>query len=153
MAPPDPWAPATVQSSNKPNQEFDEFALLGNRTLLTSMYLNQNYYILILIIYYEIYIYMFIYSEPTPDPFDLSHLNNELLGRESHGSSSGKKTPHSFLGENSALVNLDNLVTAPINPAPVAQTKPPSMYFGFVFIIIIFNNVYNFTSNIVLQFM
>ncbi|VVC40780.1 Hypothetical protein CINCED_3A018593 [Cinara cedri] len=101
MAPPDPWAPATVnQSLSKPNQEFDEFALLGNRSLLT---------------------------KPTPDPFDLSHLNNELLGRESQSSTSGKKTPHSFLGENSALVNLDNLVTAPINPAPVAQTRPPGM--------------------------
>jgi len=95
MTPPDPWAPASVtQSLSKPNQEFDEFALLGNRTLQT---------------------------KPTPDPFDLSHINNELLG------TSGKKTPHSFLGENSALVNLDNLVTAPINPAPVAQTRPPGM--------------------------
>lgn len=71
---------------------------------------------------------MFIYLEPTPDPFDLSHLNNELLGTSS---TSGKKTPHSFLGENSALVNLDNLVTAPINPAPVAQIRPPGMCFFF----------------------
>lgn len=81
--------------------------------------------------------YMFTYLEPTPDPFDLSHLNNELLGRESQSSTSGKKTPHSFLGENSALVNLDNLVTAPINPTPVAQTRPPGMYFSFVFIVVI----------------
>ncbi|XP_027837842.1 epsin-2 isoform X3 [Aphis gossypii] len=100
MTPPDPWTPATTaQPLSKPNQEFDEFALLGNRSLQT---------------------------KPTPDPFDLSHLNNELLGT-SQGSSSGKKTPHSFLGENSALVNLDNLVTAPINPAPVAQIRPPGM--------------------------
>lgn len=69
----------------------------------------------------------YVYLEPTPDPFDLSHLNNELLGT-SQTSTSGKKTPHSFLGENSALVNLDNLVTAPINPAPVAQIRPPGMY-------------------------
>lgn len=100
MAPSDPWTPATVaQPLSKPNQEFDEFALLGNRSLQ---------------------------AKPTPDPFDLSHLNKELLGT-SQSSTSGKKTPHSFLGENSALVNLDNLVTAPINPAPVAQIRPPGM--------------------------
>ncbi|XP_025424164.1 epsin-2 isoform X2 [Sipha flava] len=101
MTPPDPWAPATVtQPITKPIQEFDEFALLGNRSLQT---------------------------KPTPDPFDLSHINNELLRTSTQSSTSGKKTPHSFLGENSALVNLDNLVTAPINPAPVAQTRPPGM--------------------------
>ncbi|XP_060869383.1 epsin-2 isoform X1 [Metopolophium dirhodum] len=100
MTPPDPWAPATIaQPLSKPNQEFDEFALLGNRSLQ---------------------------AKPTSDPFDLSHLNNELLGT-SQSSTSGKKTPHSFLGENSALVNLDNLVTAPINTAPVAQIRPPGM--------------------------
>lgn len=70
--------------------------------------------------------------EITPDPFDLSHINNELLGTPSQNSTSGKKTPHSFLGENSALVNLDNLVTAPTNPAPVTQTRPPGMYFKIV---------------------
>lgn len=38
MAPPDPWAPATIaQPLNKPNPEFDEFALLGNRSLQASM--------------------------------------------------------------------------------------------------------------------
>lgn len=72
---------------------------------------------------------MLIYVEPTPDPFDLSHLNNELLGTSSQNLTSGKKTPHSFLGENSALVNLDNLVTAPVNPTPITQIRPPGMYF------------------------
>jgi hypothetical protein len=39
MTPPDPWAPATVtQPITKPIQEFDEFALLGNRSLQTSKY-------------------------------------------------------------------------------------------------------------------
>lgn len=39
MVPPDPWAPATAaQPLSKPNQEFDEFSLLGNRTLQTSMF-------------------------------------------------------------------------------------------------------------------
>lgn len=61
----------------------------------------------------------------------MSHINNELLGTSSQSSTSGKKTPHSFLGENSALVNLDNLVTAPINPAPITQTRPSGMYFYF----------------------
>lgn len=123
MAPPDPWAPATSsQPLSKPSQEFDEFALLGNRTLQTSMYFN--------LLYLNIdYLFSNVYLEPTPDPFDLSHLNNELLGTSSQSSASGKKTPHSFLGENSALVNLDNLVTAPINPPPVTQTRPPGMYF------------------------
>jgi len=37
MAPSDPWAPAIVtQPLSKPNQEFDEFALLGNRSLQKS---------------------------------------------------------------------------------------------------------------------
>lgn len=38
-AQPDPWTPAAAvtQSLSKPNQEFDEFALLGNRSLQTSM--------------------------------------------------------------------------------------------------------------------
>lgn len=75
------------------------------------------------------YLFLNVYIESTPDPFDLSHLNNELLGTSSQSSTSGKKTPHSFLGENSALVNLDNLVTAPINPAPVTQTRTPGMYY------------------------
>ncbi|XP_063240958.1 epsin-2 isoform X3 [Bacillus rossius redtenbacheri] len=51
----------------------------------------------------------------TPDPFDLS-----LLGDGLEGQPSAKKTPHSFLGENSALVNLDNLVTVSARPAPAA---------------------------------
>lgn len=38
MAQPDPWAPAVApQPLNKPNQEFDEFALLGNRPVQASM--------------------------------------------------------------------------------------------------------------------
>lgn len=39
MAPSDPWVPATNnQPISKPNQEFDEFALLGNRSLQTSIH-------------------------------------------------------------------------------------------------------------------
>jgi len=50
MAPPDPWAPATTaQPLSKPNQEFDEFALLGNRSLQASMYRIRffKYYLLV----------------------------------------------------------------------------------------------------------
>jgi epsin len=48
----------------------------------------------------------------SPDLFDLSQLGDALENKQQ------KKTPHSFLGENSSLVNLDNLVTV---------SKPPSM--------------------------
>lgn len=128
VVPPDPWAPATVaQPLSKPNQEFDEFSLLGNRSLPTSMYKKQWHNWNITFFYFWECICVCL--EATPDPFDLSHINNELLGTSSQSSTSGKKTPHSFLGENSALVNLDNLVTAPITPAPVTQTRPPGKYF------------------------
>jgi len=49
----------------------------------------------------------------SPDLFDLSQLGDALENKQQQ-----KKTPHSFLGENSSLVNLDNLVTV---------SKPPSM--------------------------
>jgi epsin len=49
----------------------------------------------------------------SPDPFDLSLLGDSLENKQQQ-----KRTPHSFLGENSALVNLDNLVTV---------SKPPSV--------------------------
>ncbi|XP_050540886.1 epsin-2 isoform X2 [Daktulosphaira vitifoliae] len=95
----DPWAPATsAHTTINSNQEFDEFTLLGNRSQTKSI---------------------------NSDPFDLSHINNELLSTST--SNSGKKTPHSFLGENSALVNLDNLVTAPVNPPMVTQVRPTGM--------------------------
>lgn len=32
-----------------------------------------------------------------------------------------RKTPESFLGPNAALVNLDSLVTKPLQPAPVSN--------------------------------
>ncbi|PSN32613.1 hypothetical protein C0J52_20697 [Blattella germanica] len=64
----------------------------------------------------------------SPDPFDLSLLGDSLENKEQQ-----KKTPHSFLGENSALVNLDNLVTAlsmaTANPfAGVAPSPPPNLF-------------------------
>ncbi|XP_076170461.1 epsin homolog lqf isoform X2 [Ptiloglossa arizonensis] len=59
----------------------------------------------------------------SPDPFDLGSMNENLP------SSTGaiKKTPQSFLGENSALVNLDNLVSTstikPASPTPAATVS------------------------------
>ncbi|XP_077257154.1 epsin homolog lqf isoform X2 [Temnothorax americanus] len=54
------------------------------------------------------------------DPFDLSDMVENLPA----STGAVKKTPQSFLGENSALVNLDNLVSAsaikPSAPAPAA---------------------------------
>lgn len=38
ISPSDPWTPAAAaQPLSKPNQEFDEFSLLGNRSVQTSM--------------------------------------------------------------------------------------------------------------------
>lgn len=55
------------------------------------------------------------------DPFDLGGIGDNLPV----GSGAVKKTPQSFLGENSALVNLDNLVSAstikPTAPAPTGK--------------------------------
>lgn len=50
----------------------------------------------------------------SPDPFDFGGLSDNLPA----STGAVKKTPQSFLGENSALVNLDNLVsTSAIKPA------------------------------------
>uniref|UniRef100_A0A6M2DVG5 Putative equilibrative nucleoside transporter protein n=1 Tax=Xenopsylla cheopis TaxID=163159 RepID=A0A6M2DVG5_XENCH len=70
------------------------------------------------------------------DPFDLGHLDDLLSGPvgsndQNNAKSTGciKKTPQSFLGENSALVNLDNLIkpTPPmqnVNTAPFGTANP-----------------------------
>lgn len=55
------------------------------------------------------------------DPFDLGGMAETLPA----STGAVKKTPQSFLGENSALVNLDNLVSAsaikPSAPAPAGK--------------------------------
>lgn len=57
----------------------------------------------------------------SPDPFDLRGLSDTMPP----STGAVKKTPLSFLGENSALVNLDNLVSAssikPPAPAPAGN--------------------------------
>lgn len=57
----------------------------------------------------------------SPDPFDLRGLNETMPPT----TGAVKKTPQSFLGENSALVNLDNLVSASSikTPAPAPAGK------------------------------
>lgn len=57
------------------------------------------------------------------DPFDLGGLGESLP----QSSGAIKKTPQSFLGENSALVNLDNLVnTSAIKTVTPTPTVPVS---------------------------
>ncbi|KAL3272347.1 hypothetical protein HHI36_013827 [Cryptolaemus montrouzieri] len=96
----DPWSPASQSSST----DLDDFDLIMNRnkspqTVQPSIGNHSN--------------------NNNGDPFELSLLGDNLPVTQSTGVSTGatKKTPHSFLGENSALVNLDNLVTSkPTNP-------------------------------------
>lgn len=98
-APPDPWAPLAVMNKSpinilsSPASDLEEFDAITNRTrasngtpIVASNNVNNNHH----------------HSNGTsPDPFDLSILGERLPA---------KKTPQSFLGENSSLVNLDNLI-------------------------------------------
>nr|CAD7400148.1 unnamed protein product [Timema poppensis] len=60
----------------------------------------------------------------TPDPFDLNMLGDSLTDEKQ---SNLKKTPQSFLGENSALVNLDNLVTVSAKPTSTTPVPAPAL--------------------------
>ncbi|XP_021925759.1 epsin-1 isoform X2 [Zootermopsis nevadensis] len=119
----DPWSPSTNTDHSSPgtasprgglsspNGDLDEFDVITNRerpTLNNSQVnnvnsLNNNG------------------GAVSPDPFDMSLLGDSLENKQQPQ----KKTPHSFLGENSALVNLDNLVTVSkppsVAPSPVPQ--------------------------------
>lgn len=71
---------------------------------------------------------------PSPDPFYLGGLSDNLPA----STGAIKKTPQSFLGENSALVNLDNLVsTSMIKPTAAAAAPAPAgkilIYYLFLF--------------------
>lgn len=57
-------------------------------------------------------------SNNNRDPFELSLLGDSLPEMDTAGAATGitKKTPQSFLGENSSLVNLDNLVMSKFLP-------------------------------------
>ncbi|XP_048507740.1 epsin-2 isoform X2 [Athalia rosae] len=91
-----------------PLGDLDEFDIISNRSKLGTSPLpnngmNNNR------------------TTMSPDPFDLGGLGDNL----SASTGAVKKTPQSFLGENSALVNLDNLVSTsaikPAAPAPAAS--------------------------------
>lgn len=96
----DPWSPASQGSST----DLDDFDVITNRnktlspkTNGTSNNNNNN-------------------NNNSADPFELSLLGDSLPPSSSTtglspSTGATKKTPQSFLGENSALVNLDNLVT------------------------------------------
>lgn len=71
-------------------------------------------------------------TSTSPDIFDLSSLENGLTQSGANKTCSAsqsvlnnlKKTPQSFLGENSSLVNLDKLITTPVvPPLPIAAQK------------------------------
>lgn len=64
----------------------------------------------------------------SPDPFDLSSLDDGLpVGGKDKMSATQKKTPASFLGENSSLVNLDNLVPVPPGTSKTHPLPAPSV--------------------------
>lgn len=87
----DPWSPTSPHSST----DLDEFDVITNRNRSSpktnGVSSNNN----------------------TPDPFEFNLLGESLPNSgPSPSTGATKKTPHSFLGDNAALVNLDNLVMA-----------------------------------------
>ncbi|XP_044758375.1 epsin-2 isoform X2 [Coccinella septempunctata] len=110
----DPWSPASQSSST----DLDDFDLIMNRnrspqTVQSNVTVSNN----------------------NGDPFELSLLGDSLPETQTAGSATGvtKKTPQSFLGENSSLVNLDNLVmskTANPQGANPFQDQPPRPVFN-----------------------
>lgn len=91
LAKQDPWSPTSQNSST----DLDEFDVITNRNKTTSPKTNGTN------------------DNTTTDPFELNLLGDALGSKEPESAiSSTKKTPLSFLGENSSLVNLDNLVTS-----------------------------------------
>ncbi|XP_049950359.1 epsin-2 isoform X1 [Schistocerca serialis cubense] len=103
----DPWSPATNTEHSSPSStagDLDEFDIITNRASASTNanMINNNGGTL------------------SPDPFDLTGLGDSL---SENRQTTAKKTPQSFLGENSSLVNLDNLVT--MNTKPAAAAPPP----------------------------
>lgn len=76
------------------------------------------------------FIYFFS-SGISPNPFEMRGLGESLNDRNGLGSAK-RRSPHAFLGENSGLVNLDNLVTKPTQPQQ-NQQQPlrPGMFIFF----------------------
>lgn len=87
----DPWSPAGAAAAAG-SSEVDDFDLLTNRTQAASPLGRSN---------------------GASSPFDLSGMDSALMGgsqHNDHGGAKPKKSPESFLGPNSNLVNLENLV-------------------------------------------
>ncbi|XP_049818043.1 epsin-2 isoform X2 [Aethina tumida] len=118
IAPPqrqDPWSPTSPASST----DLDDFDAISNRNRTAtpvgagaSPKTNGNA------------------TGAVGDPFELTLLDALAVSGPSPSTGATKKTPQSFLGENSALVNLDNLVTSkPANPPlaanPFSDVAPP----------------------------
>uniref|UniRef100_A0A0A9ZDH8 Epsin-2 n=1 Tax=Lygus hesperus TaxID=30085 RepID=A0A0A9ZDH8_LYGHE len=107
----DPWSPATEPSpapslSSPSNTDLDEFDIITNRDRNN---INNNKT-----------------GATSPNPFDMKGLGDALSPATPPSSTVKAKSPHAFLGENSALVNLDNLVTKTvIPPANQAPNQPP----------------------------
>ncbi|KAK7794026.1 hypothetical protein R5R35_007457 [Gryllus longicercus] len=115
--PQDPWSPSTntdhsSPGATSPSGDLDDFDIITNRQrppasqqlINNANTLNNNGGTL------------------SPDPFDLSVLDDTLSDSKQ---SVNKKTPHSFLGENSSLVNLDNLVARPASASPSTVPAVP----------------------------
>ncbi|XP_004524570.1 putative uncharacterized protein DDB_G0277255 isoform X4 [Ceratitis capitata] len=96
----DPWKNTGMSSVKKPSPDMDEFDIITNRNKtgdlltnnLTSAFNNNNASLL--------------------DEMDPLSATNSTLNATTTSTNTSKqmKTPQSFLGENSSLVNLDNLI-------------------------------------------
>ncbi|XP_036346599.1 epsin-1-like isoform X2 [Rhagoletis pomonella] len=101
----DPWKTSETSAAKKPSPDLDEFDIITNRNKtgdlltnsMTSASNNNNASLL--------------------DEMDPLSATNSSLNTASTNTKKQLKTPQSFLGENSSLVNLDNLIK------PV-QTQP-----------------------------
>lgn len=120
-APADPWAPIAHMQSKSPisvlsspsSSELEQFDALSQRPRN-----NHN-----------------INNNTESDPFDLTGLGDNLTATPVAPVGTGaapKKSPSSFLGENSSLVNLERLlqpVSAPPASNPFAPAEPPTQLF------------------------
>lgn len=74
---------------------------------------------------------MYFSTDGSPDIFECSGLNSSQSD-SSNAPPQKSKSPAAFLGENSNLVNLDNLVSAKQLPASLGKTLD-SLGFGISF--------------------
>ncbi|XP_025835900.1 epsin-2 isoform X2 [Agrilus planipennis] len=100
----DPWSPASQSSST----DLEDFDAITNRTQSPKVNGTSNNNDV-------------NGSNGTADPFELNLLNENLPSPgPSPSTGATKKTPQAFLGDNAALVNLDNLVT-PSKPSTLSS--------------------------------